>query len=1181
MPQTTQWIGDKLMKRLSLYDLIIHGNCIHDETVLTRKNQKTLAKLLQKILNGEISNYTNSPYVNQLIESLTTQNDKIWLNTNQINELTHEELKKMFVSETDEDFGTFILHLKEKVKVLICPIFVTNWKMNDATFDFISRAVDSKYKNMNVVIQGPTIKCNMSNNRMIVFQPQLTKNENVFHLQMKLVSVEKNSHSLVTGKLENEIALSETMDNKMHLDQLNKDQVKVHFNVSCNQANGYYTSLHPRMMDVKFDNAFDITLPLINDKEEEKLQAISFGMSMILHNFEDFDIEYNDLSSLNIELMTQNMDHGAKSYKIADCLSVFYGLSNSVISVVDSISDILFIVFLFYIDTQENQSIPHTFLSLTIANLLSVAVFISVYMCYQIHTESWLSRAGLFVLFFVLSPILPSFEWISKQLQIESNDFIIVAPDNDGILIWLQQELVRNKIFLMECLFESYFQIIIQFAALFAFEGIIETDIYLFGSIFISLMVIMSKCILISYNMRRIKMMLNFFCYFMDIVFGLIFGVFITVFLLKNVFCFTGLYLIFEFAIFIPLYCYYFSYLLGKLYLTIPMGIILFYPYAMWSLASFSTFPMLSYVQTNPNEIGRKEEFHDKMYQYCKHSKNTKEYEQKIVIINYLCIKTYFEKLTKSYDEEYYDFAEWLFKLSSNELPHINMQIFTTKGKHFAQNMFFNQISKMISLHGSQNETLTILNIKICQIAFRLVMIIISMLLDVFYLKIFNDEYGFIQTLLAITLILFVVWSLWIIYETFASKWNHFCLHMIASKHEKFGLLITVSEFIQQCDDILTSYYGSDHIAAKFRYFASKKYEDVQLYEQLSFPNKDDPVMNRFVIIILFLELSIFLCIVIPIDFATCNRQATAVLIFQCTVMIIAALICNIAAKFLRFRRAFIGYFFGSFTSGICSHFLINYNTSPCKRNFLQTPVLILLIIGCLFSLYGEQLILFMLSAFQHRKDVITERKANNANQIAQSENTIRYDWRSGNIRKITILGAGGTSKSAITVRMVANEFQQEYDPTIEANYTCTLQVDGKNETLDILDTAGQEQFAALQHHWIRESQAFMLLYDVNSERTFAHARELYKNIQRNKEGERIDVILVGAKAHLPENQHEITYKMGKQLADEWNCPFIEVSAKTGVNVNEAFEMLVKEMKKDKHPEPLDIEQKDSCCVIL
>mmetsp|Transcript_27846 Transcript_27846/g.44140 ORF Transcript_27846/g.44140 Transcript_27846/m.44140 type:complete len:188 (+) Transcript_27846:21-584(+) len=183
--------------------------------------------------------------------------------------------------------------------------------------------------------------------------------------------------------------------------------------------------------------------------------------------------------------------------------------------------------------------------------------------------------------------------------------------------------------------------------------------------------------------------------------------------------------------------------------------------------------------------------------------------------------------------------------------------------------------------------------------------------------------------------------------------------------------------------------------------------------------------------------------------------------------------------------------------------------------------------------------------------------------------------------RKITILGAGAVGKSAITVRMVANEFQQEYDPTIEANYTCTIQVDGKNEQLDILDTAGQEQFAALQHHWIRESHAFLLVYAVNSDRTFKHCNDLYKTILRNKEGERIDLVLVGNKADLPDNQHEVSYAMGKQLAESWDCPFIETSAKTGVNVNEAFELIVKEMKTEKEDLPEPDKQGGGCCTIL
>eukprot|EP01084_Bolivina_argentea_P004843 9165_1 len=197
--------------------------------------------------------------------------------------------------------------------------------------------------------------------------------------------------------------------------------------------------------------------------------------------------------------------------------------------------------------------------------------------------------------------------------------------------------------------------------------------------------------------------------------------------------------------------------------------------------------------------------------------------------------------------------------------------------------------------------------------------------------------------------------------------------------------------------------------------------------------------------------------------------------------------------------------------------------------------------------------------------------------------------YTTSDAHKIVVLGAGAVGKSAITIRMVANEFKQEYDATIEDSYTCMINVEGKNEQLDILDTAGQEQFAALRHHWIREAEAFLLVYAVNSERTYKHANELYKTILRNKVDKRIDLVLIGNKSDLAAPQHEVSYDMGKQLAQQWGVPFIETSAKTGDNVKEAFETLVKEIKKTnkavvKDPDfPLDDTDSanDQCCTIL
>eukprot|EP01084_Bolivina_argentea_P175423 303796_1 len=211
---------------------------------------------------------------------------------------------------------------------------------------------------------------------------------------------------------------------------------------------------------------------------------------------------------------------------------------------------------------------------------------------------------------------------------------------------------------------------------------------------------------------------------------------------------------------------------------------------------------------------------------------------------------------------------------------------------------------------------------------------------------------------------------------------------------------------------------------------------------------------------------------------------------------------------------------------------------------------------------------------------------------------------------KISVLGAGAVGKSSMIVRLVANDFMWSiYDPTIEDSYTCTISIDGKNETLDILDTCGQYQYAALQDHWIRESDAFMLVYAINSHRSFEHAKFLFKSIQRNKEDQRIDLILVGNKSDLYSislnknkfesrtiqvkhlvhgfirtiqlslfmnipidinviclnfyySEAEVSFEMGNNLAAEWTVPFIETSAKTNENVEEAFKILFRETKK-------------------
>eukprot|EP01084_Bolivina_argentea_P132746 234260_1 len=152
----------------------------------------------------------------------------------------------------------------------------------------------------------------------------------------------------------------------------------------------------------------------------------------------------------------------------------------------------------------------------------------------------------------------------------------------------------------------------------------------------------------------------------------------------------------------------------------------------------------------------------------------------------------------------------------------------------------------------------------------------------------------------------------------------------------------------------------------------------------------------------------------------------------------------------------------------------------------------------------------------------------------------------------ITILGVQGVGKSAITVRMVANEWLDTYDPTIEANYTCTICVDTIVYTLDITDTAGSQNFEVYPYHHIRNPPTnFMLVYDILSLQSFQYVKTLHRNIIKNWEGQRTNFILVGNKCDLKlTDDIQVKREDAIKLSRQWNISYIETSAKLVKNLD-------------------------------
>ena len=160
---------------------------------------------------------------------------------------------------------------------------------------------------------------------------------------------------------------------------------------------------------------------------------------------------------------------------------------------------------------------------------------------------------------------------------------------------------------------------------------------------------------------------------------------------------------------------------------------------------------------------------------------------------------------------------------------------------------------------------------------------------------------------------------------------------------------------------------------------------------------------------------------------------------------------------------------------------------------------------------------------------------------------------------KVVVLGSGGVGKSALTVKFVTGTFVEKYDPTIEDFYRKEIEVDGEPSVLEILDTAGTEQFASMRDLYIKNGQGFLVVYSITALQTFQDIRTMKDQIVRVKGTDRVPLLLVGNKCDLT-SQREVHATEGSALAQLWGCQFLESSAKSRQNVNEVFIEIVREM---------------------
>ncbi|XP_014299993.2 ras-related protein Rab-37 isoform X1 [Microplitis demolitor] len=171
---------------------------------------------------------------------------------------------------------------------------------------------------------------------------------------------------------------------------------------------------------------------------------------------------------------------------------------------------------------------------------------------------------------------------------------------------------------------------------------------------------------------------------------------------------------------------------------------------------------------------------------------------------------------------------------------------------------------------------------------------------------------------------------------------------------------------------------------------------------------------------------------------------------------------------------------------------------------------------------------------------------------------------------KIMLLGDSGVGKTCLLTQFRDGRF-------LSGNHISTVGIDFRNKVvnvddtrikLQIWDTAGQERFRSVTHAYYRDAHALLLLYDVTNKTSFDNIRAWLGEIREYAQND-VVIMLLGNKSDCG-NERVIKVEDGKRLADEYQVPFMETSAKTGLNVELAFLAIAKQLKAHKSGNPDD-----------
>lgn len=218
-------------------------------------------------------------------------------------------------------------------------------------------------------------------------------------------------------------------------------------------------------------------------------------------------------------------------------------------------------------------------------------------------------------------------------------------------------------------------------------------------------------------------------------------------------------------------------------------------------------------------------------------------------------------------------------------------------------------------------------------------------------------------------------------------------------------------------------------------------------------------------------------------------------------------------------------------------------------------------------------------------------------------------DDRSDYLFKLLLIGDSGVGKSCLLLRFADDTYTESYISTIGVDFVSqmgfsvnfcrclfshtfpqkirTIDLDQKTIKLQIWDTAGQERFRTITSSYYRGAHGIIVVYDVTDMESFTNVKQWLHEIDRYA-AENVNKLLVGNKSDLTAKR-VVSTEQGKELADSLGIEFLETSAKTSTNVEQAFLTMASQIKARMKTQPTSdktsvklnsttVKSKDGCC---